>query len=339
MSSAEQKPTLDDLKDEYAEHVIGPKLLGMLLRQCRRKAQKYPPSTYNAGQPWDQQSFENLAQDVCTNVLLAGNYVHVMFRSLAPGDGIDAIERQVYHAIYRTLKERRRSLEPIDDRLVRRCIAFCTDEGFPHYVSTSRKTPRFVFGTTEPSTTHEVEWSHETVTKIVNLQAVREVPRLFTATQQKQSSGYAKEQLRTVLTAITAEMAAVHEDNLRKIFQQLFTFLMLPTYEPDEEMDFLDTQPTVNALSAETRRKIVALADSLSDRLALVITYKTDRLSDEEISQTLGCSRPTVQKDRETAGAAIRALIQDLDLTESEMDLAFAEFQKQLLDRAAEVAP
>ena len=103
-----------DLHREYEVETIGGQIWDLLVEITKSVARRYPPDVYNRGEKWEG-SYEDLAQDVAVDLLLAENQIHYIFDIAREVEDVRRLlVRQVKRALYR-----RRTTTVVDRLLVR----------------------------------------------------------------------------------------------------------------------------------------------------------------------------------------------------------------------------
>ena len=108
-----------ELREECELDGIGPLFWELLLAVCGRVARRYPPAVYNHGEPWNDESLSDLAQDVALQRLLdeKENQLEYVLR-LATDE--DSLARLLAFQIRRVLSHRRALT--VVDRLSNRIV-------------------------------------------------------------------------------------------------------------------------------------------------------------------------------------------------------------------------
>lgn len=97
--------TLDQLKQEHAEHVIGPELKTLLERVVRATARTYPPVEYAQAASWDSEALADALQDwVEVRLLRRGD----LAKLLAGAPSVEGLRRGLTRSFEQFLTNRRR---------------------------------------------------------------------------------------------------------------------------------------------------------------------------------------------------------------------------------------
>ena len=97
--------TLDQLKEEHAEHVIGPELKTLLERVVRATARAYPPAEYAQAASWDSEALADALQDwVEVRLLRRGD----LSKLLAGAPSVEGLRRGLTRSFEQFLTNRRR---------------------------------------------------------------------------------------------------------------------------------------------------------------------------------------------------------------------------------------
>lgn len=97
--------TVDQLKQEHAEHVIGPELKTLLERVVRATARAYPPAEYAQAASWDSEALADALQDwVEVRLLRRGD----LSKLLAGAPSVEGFRRGLTRSFEQFLTNRRR---------------------------------------------------------------------------------------------------------------------------------------------------------------------------------------------------------------------------------------
>ena len=91
--------TFEDLRREYADDRIGEGIYKIVRDLASRIGRRYPESIYNSGMAWDNQSFDDLCQEVITNQLLGQKQIDYIFEQ-ATSTAIAVIHDDAWQIFY-----------------------------------------------------------------------------------------------------------------------------------------------------------------------------------------------------------------------------------------------
>ena len=298
--------SFDELCREYETETIGEQIWELLLEITASVARRYPPGVYNQGEGWATGSYEELAQDVAVDLLLAENQIHYIFdiaprrpqgRGTAATDrGLEDVRRLLVRQVKRALYRRRRLT--VVDQLLARARRIASE---PPFSIQEVGRQRWVTLADDPSPFRSLTDAELRPA----VQAASGVPRLIASQRAERASMvYTSSALRELLELVVGELGGLSEGDLARIFEDLLT-AWLPSSLGDGE----GTEPLAAEApgTADDRLAVSELGDtirmftsSLDNADATVLLGKTQGISDAALAQRLGRSRPWVA-DRKQA--------------------------------------
>lgn len=326
-----------ELLDEYAYYKgnVGAKILQTVIQLCRQTAtpSRRPPRIYNQGRPWSQSEHEDLAQEVIERQLYkAGSKVWVFETDVEQQAG--SIEARLVTVIERELSHRRREDQPIETRLVDRCVLHAEEYGLS-LAQFANGTVISIIDESLPEPQFGA-WEADKVRQVACTPGIASIPKLFSQSVERQSMGYNLPELMQVLRLIVDREKQVTTRNLQLVFKDLFTFLTLPTHVDGEDLSNLSKDSEPHGLNSESQQKIEELAHEITDRQARNLLYKLNGYSDSDIEAAGGGSRPTITKDRNAVIEKLQHIADEQGLDDTQGEALFREFIDTLETRVAE---
>lgn len=309
--------TVADYYDEFERDVIGGRFLSTLLPSVVSAVTAQFPDVYryNGNSPWDDASREDLAQDVVLNQLMGRNQISFVFD---PNDSrspdLSGVRRRLAYVIRRELAERRKDLALIEDRLVNRCLKLARKPPFT-VLKIGRET---IICTGEAAGIEPTPLTDHAISRLAQLEAVQDAPRIPESDGPNQSIGYSSPVLQRVFKMIMNEAKIISVSDLRRVFLEIFTSLRPYVLLSFEERDSLVAPLMEDPMESKeiTEKKARALQSTVSGmerEHCEILLGKFQKLTDSQLGNSLGLSRPTVQKRREEAAALIQPLVAGLD--------------------------
>ena len=330
MSNPNTDQNAIDLYEEFDDEVIGTKIIDFIARLVERTSRSFGNiDLYNNGKVWDRSTREDLLQEVVETQLLARHQLEFVFSRPVNGlPSLSGLEKRMTQVIKRTLIERRRSLALIEDRLVQRVkrMAKTTDfeiRTFAKVDYVGKRNRDF-----KPRSR-----SKDELRRLADLLA--DIPRIPEKEQNsRQSIGFGAGELRVAIDRVLVNVDSISLIDLREIFILLFTSVRPSTLLLEEDFDMQET--VVAAIGTASRADIDHLLAPVLDRVtveqATILIGKTQQISDENLAETLGISRPTLANRRkvvtESLGEALKGL------SGAEVDVAYELFRDRLIDIA-----
>lgn len=296
-----------DLRREYEVETIGRQIWDLLLEITASVARRYPPDIYNRGEKWGKGPYEDLAQDVAVDLLLAENQIDYIFDIARRIEDVRRLlVRQVKRALYR------RRTTTVVDRLLARTRRIASE---PPFMIREVGNQRWITLADDPRPFHDL--SAAELRAAVGV--AHGVPRLVASQRAERASMvYTSLALRELLELVVSELGGLSERDLARIFEDLLT-AWLPSSLGDGEGDepsAAEAPGTVDDSLAvsELGDKIRMLTSSLDNVDATVLLGKAQGFSDAALARRLGRSRPWVA-DRKTVllGRLTDDLLSDVD--------------------------
>lgn len=282
-----------DLHREYEAETIGEQIWGLLLEITELVARRYPPDVYNRGEKWGKGSYEDLAQDVAADLLLAEKQIHYVFDIAREIEDIRRLlVRQVKRALYR------RRTTTVVDRLLVRARRIASE---PPFAIQEVGSQRWITLADDPRPFHDL--SAAELRAAVGV--AHGVPRLIASQRAERASMvYTSLALRELLELVVGELGGLSERDLARIFENLLT-AWLPTSLGDDEGD----EPSAaeapgtadeSLAASELGDTIRMFISSLDNVDATVLLGKAQGISDDALARRLGRSRPWVADRKKT---------------------------------------
>ena len=302
------------LRREYEAETIGWQIWDLLLEITKSVAHRYPPNVYNQGESWHAGSYEELAQDVAADLLLAENQIRYIFDI---AQGIEDVRRLLVRQVKRALYRRR--YPTVVDRLLARARRIASE---PPFTIQEVGSQRWVTLSDEPRPFRDL-----TDAELRSAVGVAHgVPRLIASPRAERASMvYTSPALRELLGLVVGELGGLSERDLARIFENLLT-AWLPSSLGDGE----GAEPSAaevpgaadeSLAASELGDRIRMFTASLNNVDATVLLGKAQGVSDAALARRLGRSRPWVA-DRKKA--LLDRLTDDLmsDVEEDQRDEA-----------------
>ena len=281
--------TLQALRAEYQSVGIGPRIWRLVPELTRAVARRYPPSVYNYGESWSDDSVQDLAQQVVLDRLLGEAQLEYLFDQ---AKSIESWRRLLSLQVRRTLAHRRR--KTVVDRLLTRVRRLAQAPAFR-----VRTAGRAVWISLGDSSAPLVDLPDSGISQLAN--SVRDIPQLAASPRSSRASMiYTTPDLRLLLERVLDEAGAVSERDLARVFEVLLTS-WLPTFLQDPEGDYPSDEPTPEATveDAEMRAAVENFARDLSEPERWILLGKSQGIADGDIAARLGRSRPWVAQRKQ----------------------------------------
>ena len=318
-----------DLRREYEAETIGGQIWDLLLDITESVAHRYPPNIYNQGESWNKVSYEELAQDVAVDRLLAENQIDYIFDV---AQGLEDVRRLLVRQVKRALYRRRRLT--VVDQLLARARRIASE---PPFLIQEVGRQRWITLADDPSPFRSL--TDADLRPAAG--AASDVPRLIASQRAERASMvYTSPALRELLELVVGELGGLSEGDLARIFEDLLT-AWLPSSLGDGE----GTEPSAaeapgtadeSLAATELGDTIRMFTSSLDNADATVLLGKAQGISDAALARRLGRSRPWVADRKQ---ALLDRLTNDLmsDVEEDQRDEAArllvdelsAEFEKR----------
>lgn len=296
------------LRQECERERIGPLLWSLLVEVAGRVARKYPPQLYNGGESWSEEAFADLAQEVALTRLIEENQLVYVLSAAdqSSGDRYEALARLLAFQVRRALSHRRR--KTVVDRLHGRVKTLVDGPGF-QILELGGDTAIALEG--DPSSARQL--SDDEVRQGASL--IASIPRLPSRLDsERESKVYTAAHLEEVVSTLAASMGPLLLTDIRRILELTLT-AWVPTLLRDHEEDYASTTtpPELELERAQMQTMIAALAADLDPVHRIVLIGKSQDVSDGDLAQRVGISRPTLAKRKNEVLARVQAeLIEEL---------------------------
>lgn len=278
--------TFEDLRREYADDRIGEGIYKIVRDLASRIGRRYPESIYNSGMAWDNQSFDDLCQEVITNQLLGQKQIDYIFEQAT---STESVGRLLTMQVKRALSARHKK-SPIDRLLVR--ISDLATAGQLEKAGDRSMEFYRPKGSRAQSTNLSVAQINACV------KALSSIPRLASRLDSsRETMIYTREHLETLINTVFTVVTAVSARDVERIFGILLTPWCPATLVPIEDESIAPGHPAPDPM--EEKEMITAankFAENLSHRQRVVLVLKCQQIPDAQIASELKLSRPTVAK-------------------------------------------
>jgi hypothetical protein len=304
---------------------MGPLLWQLLVEVSARIARKYPPDLYNHGEPWSEEGHRDLALEVALERLLDENqldYVLTIAGEHSPGERDDALARLLAFQVKRVLNHRRSVT--VVDRLHTRVRSLVRSDEFRTAPSAGDTA---VSRAEDPGVARRL--TPDEIRHGVDL--ISGIPRLPSKPDAlRESKVYKASDLEELLNRLVDAFGSILLGDVRRILEITLT-AWLPTNLRDSEEDSAPhASPELELERRLMNESITTLAPALEPVQRVVLIGKSQGISDGDLAQQLGRSRPWVA-DRKTEALA---LVQR-DLIDQLPELLHDEAVRNLLDAVA----
>jgi hypothetical protein len=269
---------------------MGPLLWQLLVDVAARVSRRYPPEPYNHGERWSDEAHRDLALEVSLERLLAENQLEYVLASAdehPAEDREDALARLLAFQVRRVLNHRR--TVTVVDRLHSRIKSLIDSEDFSatsHGTDVAVSQPAASPGTVRALTTDELRRG---------VQLIDSIPRLPSRPDgSRESKVYTATQLSELVGRLVGAFGAVLLSDIRRILEVALT-AWLPTLLRGSEEDF-NSRPSPDTELERTLMNdlITSLAPTLDPVQRIVLLGKSQGMSDVELAQSVGRSRPWI---------------------------------------------
>lgn len=296
------------LREECERERIGPMLWALLVEVTGRVARKYPPHLYNDGETWSEEARADLAQEVALARLIEENQLEYVLATAdrSSDDRYEVLARLLAFQVRRVLSHRRR--KTVVDRLNSRIKSMIADPGF-QTVELGGDTA--IALEDDPSTARQL--SDDEVRRGASL--IASIPRLPSRLDaERESKVYTADHLKEVLVTLAGELGPLFLGDIRRILDLTLT-AWVPTLLRDHEDDHASTttSPELELERAQMHTMITSLVSDLDTVHRIVLIGKSQDISDGDLAQRVGVSRPTLAKRKIEVLARVQAeLIENL---------------------------
>lgn len=296
------------LREECERERIGPLFWALLVEVAGRVARKYPPHLYNDGEAWSEEAHADLAQEVALARLIEENQLEYVLATAdqSSGDRYEALARLLAFQVRRVLSHRRR--KTVVDRLHSRIKAMIAGPDF--------QTAELAGDTAivlEGDSSSARQLSDDEVRTGASL--IASVPRLPSRLDaERESKVYTAAHLDEVVRTLVDSMGPLFLGDIRRILELTLT-AWVPTLLRDHEDDYASTTapPELELERAQMQTTIATLVSDLDPVHRVVLIGKSQDVSDGDLAQRVGISRPTLAKRKTEALTRVQAeLIEEL---------------------------
>ncbi len=296
------------LREECERERTGPLLWALLVEVAGRVARKYPPHLYNDGETWSEEAHADLAQEVALARLIEENQLEYVLATAdqSSGDRYEALARLLAFQVRRVLTHRRR--KTVVDRLHSRIKSMIAGSDF-QTAELGGDTAIVLDG--DPSSARQL--SDDEVRRGASL--IASVPRLPSRLDaERESKVYTAAHLEEVVRTLAASLGPLFLADIRRILELTLT-AWVPTLLRDHEDDYASTStpPELELERAQMQTTIATLVSDLDPVHRVVLIGKSQEISDGDLAQRVGISRPTLAKRKTEALTRVQAeLIEEL---------------------------
>lgn len=299
------------LYEEYQTDLVGNRIYELTGDLVRAKARRYPTALYNGGRPWDEDSFIDVHHEVLKSHLLDRGQIHFVFSEPDPVSdeaGYEGVCRRLKYVIGRALTDRLRDAKKLEVRLTNRVRKLATAG-----LIEAGTLKRMRYYRMPGSAAECRDLTDREIVACADL--VRHLPRLPERwDSEKGSIGYQTRDLRVVTTTILSHVGAVSEVDFTRIFEVLFTPFTTTPLSDVEEVSTMPTDTRSDGALANMRALVSSYAGTLAPRELRLVVSKSQGVADEALRETIGASRPTLQKMRERVAEGLRdAVLVNID--------------------------
>lgn len=315
----------ETLREECERERIGPLLWALLVEVAGRVARKYPPHLYNDGETWSEEAHADLAQEVALARLIEENQLEYVLATAdqSSGDRYEALARLLAFQVRRVLSHRRR--KTVVDRLHSRIKTMISGPDF-QTAELGGDTAIVLGG--DPSLARQL--SDDEVRRGASL--IASVPRLPSRLDaERESKVYTAAHLEEVVSTLVASLGPLYLGDIRRILELTLT-AWVPTLLRDHEEDYASdtTPPELELERAQMQTTIATLVADLDPVHRVVLIGKSQDISDGDLAQRVGVSRPTLARRKTEALARVQA-----ELIEALPNVLHDEAIRHLLDACA----
>ena len=278
-----------ELVREYEGEVIGPVVLGEVRGVCSVRARRYPPMVYARSGVWDEESVEDLVQDVVVDRLLGERQIDYLFDVAGTVDVWRALlDRQV-----RVVLARRRVRTVVDNLLdrARRML-----DGWGSVVR-STVSGQAVYAFSGSGAVYE-PLDDRVVRRVGEL--VRVVPRRVPGRGDRAPVVYGGRELEAVLGCVLdAVPGGVAVRDLGRVFGFVLTDWVPAVLEHDEGTAAAAVAVVMDPSEVVVIRATAAeLVAGMSGEEMMIVRGRLGGLPDVKVAREVGLSRPTLIKRR-----------------------------------------
>lgn len=297
---------------------IGPLFRQILVGVCKRvaKTTSYEVvEVFNHGLPWDDDSFEELAQEVVADRLWPKDQEQLHY-VLTTAQSEDELRRLLSVQVKRTLSRRRGKVA--SDRLLDRVRKLAETDSYVVW-----KTPDAEWVALEQGI-DPVPLTHADIREAIGI--VSKIPRLPTPPNaSRESMVYAPKPFRVLVGKLVGRFGALDFRALREIFEEFLTPRTPAGLREGEEIpdsrDLPESATQRNQMQAQIDQQVIDAAKAIDPvrRGILIGKFVTvdeegaaAPVTDGALGEALGRSRQTIIKQKELAVEEARTLIESL---------------------------
>ena len=294
--------TFEDLRREYANDRIGEGIYMIVHDLAFKIGRRYPESIYNGGMSWDNQSFDDLCQEVVTDQLLGQNQIDYIFDQAT---STESVRRLLTMQVKRALIARRKK-SPID-----RLLGRISDLGTAGRLEKAGNHSLQIYRPLG-STAHYTNLSDAQINACAS--AVSSIPRLASRLDSsRETMIYTREHLETLINTVFTVVPAVSARDFERIFEILLTPWCPAALVPIEDESIPPGQPAQDPIEEqEMIATATKFAENLNHRQRVVLVMKCQQFSDAQIAAELKLSRPTVAELKQTGLDRMKELMHGL---------------------------
>ncbi len=293
--------TFEDLRREYANDRIGEGIYRIVRDLASKIGRRYPESIYNGGMSWDNQSFDDLCQEVVIDQLLGQNQIDYIFDQAT---STESVRRLLTMQVKRALSARRKksSIDRLLGRISDLGTAGRLEKAGNHSLQIYRPLG---------STAHYTNLSDAQINACAS--AVSSIPRLASRLDSsRETMIYTRRHLETLINTIFTVVPAVSARDFERIFK-----ILLTPWDP-EHIIIIDDEGIMGPLAQDPieHKEMIAtatkFAENLNHRERVTLVMKSQHSSDAQIAAELKLSRPTVAELKQTVLDRMKELMHGL---------------------------
>ena len=302
--------TLDDLRSEYRDQTMGPKIIGRVRTLVQQMLRHRDPLIYAHGSFDRRDGEEDVLNDFTEKVLLGGGQLAYFFDNATSVEHFDAlVNKQLRNHLSRT---RQRT---IIDNLLDRAVAVMKSDDLVVVVGGERS-ERFIRSGIEEEAVKD-----PFALRAGAAVAANSVPKIYTNPDDRNPKVYSDSDLATLLRVFLGEVkCAINRGDLHKLFENLLTPWLTTVLGLDE---VADDGPRMGSTMAPGKigPDDELLVDEAAERIAsglsaedvVVFRYKHANMSDTQLAERLNVSRPTAANKKDRLFEKLRSELGDLE--------------------------
>lgn len=294
--------TIGAIRDEHARYRVGPVILSEVVLACSRVARRsYPPAIYADAPTWHDAAIDDLVQDVVTDRLIKERQIEFMVDvSVSMRDFRTFLDRQVRITL---AKRRQRS---VIDNLIDRSTRIIKGTDFE--LARRGSQPAYHLAGTKREQRDPTD--DEIRSAVAHL---RPIPRGHGHGDKRAPPVYTDGDLRTLLrVAFETSPTVLRVRDLDRIFRELLTEWTPSGLVPYVETTMEDRVTLSPEDEQATSEAVTTLLSRLDQNARIVLAAKLEGISDADLAQLLGVSRPTAAKRKHTVSTVVAETLGDL---------------------------